>query len=55
MIDVWADIDMNSPVAEMKSGDDIIADILEEQDECDEQDDGELEDPVQAITESQAV
>ena len=31
-IDVLADIDMNSPVAEFKSGDDIIADILEEQD-----------------------
>ena len=55
VIDVWADIDMNSPVAEIKSGDDIIADILEEQDECDEQEYEELEDPVTAIKDSQAV
>ena len=56
LIHVWADIEVNSPVAEMKSGDDIMADILqEEQDECDEQEDGESEDSVPAIANSQAV
>ena len=56
LIDVWVDIEVNSPVAEMKSGDDIIADILqEEQDKCDEQEDEESEDPVPAIADSQAV